>query len=330
MRECKVSSRRFYYFLTFYLGVVLALIFYIPFTQVEYHLLQKEQFLTTILAKEVYSFFNNYIILRLVFFSISLLSLYLLKKVAFFYLNKSFAYLSLILYLLTPGVFVSFIIANFATLPLFLTLLFVYSYMNKNILFQLLSLVLLFFTNTPIFIFYFAVSSYAFYKKDWQLFILGAILFIISAITSTYYIGGIPKGYIVELFINYAIIFSPFYFIAILYTIYRLARDKNLSLIWYISTFFLVVSILLSIRQKVKVTEFAPFIVIISPLVVMVFKNSISIRLKQFQKWHLRVCKIVLLILFIEVSLIALSYPIYQLSSHKIKIINSKIYTIKK
>jgi len=329
MRGCRVSSKSFSLFLFFYIVVSVILILYLPFTQVEYHLLEKEGFLTPLFAKAIYSTTHSYIVMRIAFFSLALASLYLLREIASLYLKKEFVYLSLVIYLLTPGVFVSFIIANSASIALFLTLLFIYSYEKRAIFLELLSLVLLFFTHTPIFILYLAVSFFAFYQKRWYLFGVAFTLFALSFLLSPFSIGGVPKGHIVELFISYAAIFSPFYFIAIVYTIYRLAKDKELSLLWYITSFFLISSILLSLRQRVDVVEFAPFIVIIAPLVVLIFRNSIAIRLQRFQKWHLRVCKIVVLFLLIESTLIALSYPIYQLSNGKIKIVNSKIYTIK-
>jgi len=329
MRDCKISLKGFYSFLFLYILGVLALIFYLPYTQVEQHLLEGSS-LTAVFTQIVFDLSQNYIFLRLVFFFISLVSFYLFAKISKFFLQNEYYYLALFIYLLIPGIFVSFVIPNYAAIPLFLILLFLFSYFYNFFLLEAAALVLLFFTKAPVFIFYFAIALFGYYKKDWRLFSIGAILFIINAIISPYNIGGVPKGYIVELFIGYAIVFTPFYFIATFYALYRLGREKNFSLVWFIASSFAVVSILLSVRQKIDITDFAPFIVIATPLVVLVFKNSVIIRLKRFQKWHLRVCKIVLLFLFIESCLVALSYPIYELSNHQIKIVNSKIYTIKK
>jgi len=44
------------------------------------------------------------------------------------------------------------------------------------------------------------------------------------------------------------------------------------------------ISIALSIRQKIVVTDFTPFIVVSAPLVIMVFKKSVSIRLPIFRR----------------------------------------------
>ncbi len=328
MRECTPSKRFFYRFLFFYLLVILGLIIYIPFTQPEYHILQKSGSLTALIAQTLFGYTQNYIIVRLFFFFIALSSLYILYEISKEYLKKEYRYLALILYLLTPGVFVSFVIVNFALFPIFFSLLFVYAYLKRNIFMEVLALVLLFFTDTPIFFFYFALSIFSFIKKEWIVFAIGVFLFSLSLVNMRDFISGVPKGHLVELFISYAVLFSPFYFIALLYALYRLAKEKKYFVLWSISASFLIFSLLLSIRQKVHITQFAPFIVIFTPLLVYVFQESISIRLKRFQKWHIKVCQVVVATLLIESGLIALSYPIYQFSDHKIKVINSRIYTI--
>ncbi len=331
MNSCKIDNRKFLYILFIYFVVVAWILSTTPLTPQEADVLyNKHIFLSTLLVKIASEINKDIIILRLPFLLTSIFSLYLFSKILNNYFSEyQYRNLTLLMYILIPGVFLSFVIVNYATITIFLTLLFIYAYKQGNKILQSIVLVLLLFTNTAQFSFYLALIIYSFRKKDWYLASISAILFLTSSIVvSSYPIDGVPKGHLVALFGIYSVTLSPLLFIVIIYGLYRGAIKGNQDLIWHISITAFIISILLSIRQHIKVIDFTPYIIISLPIVVKQFYNSISVRLKQFRKLYLQVCISVLIVLLLETLLIVLSYPIYKYSGKELYFIDKNIYRI--
>jgi hypothetical protein len=284
----------------------------------------------TFLVKKIYSLTKIPIILRLPFFLISLASLYFYIEILKNYFNRwdSCYNLSFFIYLMTPGIFLSFILINYATVPIFLTLMFIYAYQKKIVFLEIVSLVLLFFTHSAQFVVYVAVIIYAYQDKRWWLVILSFILVLFSSVTEKYSISGIPKGHLLQLIGIYAAIFSPLLFLATIFAIYKSTINKRKDLLLTIALTAFTLSILLSIRQKIKIPDFTVFFIIATPLVVLQFKNSIDVRLKEFRKGYYLVCKIIVLVLLLETSLIILHYPLYKLSPNRDWLIDNSIYKV--
>ncbi len=330
--ECGFSKKGFYGFLFFYIITLLWLLFSTPFTVAEANLLFNTHFnLSTVLAQFFYKTLGDSVFIRIPFFLLSLASFFLFLEIAKSYFRDSnYIYFTLFLYIVTPGIFVSSVIVNYATIPIFLSLLFIYAH-NRNIKsLQILSLVLLFFTNTAAFALYFAVAIYSYSKKEWWLTIISSALFLLSSVNETYPIDGIPKGHLLQLFGIYGAVLSPLFFIVALYTVYRIAIKKERDLLWYITAVTLAIATVLSIRQKIKITDFTPYFVIITPLIVSVYKDTVTVRLKRFRKIYTKACAAVVAVLLLETSAIVLHYPIYKLINKKIWLINTEIYTTAK
>jgi len=331
MNFCKIDKKNFNIFIAFYLLATLSLIIYTPLTISEANLIYSSDItISNIIVKFLFKFSHENYILRLPFFLISILSIFLLYQYSRDILNKQEKYFSIFLYLATPGVFVSNIIINRATVPIFLSLLFIVAIKKRYRVLQVVSLVLLFFTHTALFVFYLAIFLYAYQKKDSLLFIVSFILLLISIILEKYTIGGLPRGHLVQLFGIYAVIFSPFYFLALVYSLYRLAKDRIYDVLWYIVVVSFIISLILSIRQKILITDFTPFMVFASPLIVKVFQNSLSVRLPEFRKKYYILCKIVVIVLLLETLFVAFSYPIYKYTGKKPYIIDTTIYKLEK
>ena len=331
MQSCRIDNRRFLYILFIYFVIAIWILATTPFTPQEADVLYNEHtFVATYLVKLVSHFSKNYTILRVPFFIISALSLYLFNEILKEYFkDEQYRYLSLAIFILIPGVFLSFVIVNYATITIFLTLLFIYAYLKENKLMQTIALVLLLFTNTAQFALYLALIIYAFRKKDWFLASLSTTLFFLASLIASYPIDGIPKGHLVALFGIYGVTLSPLLFIITIYTLYRVAVKGNKDLIWHITITVFIISLLLSIRQKIKVIDFTPYIVIAVPIVVNVFRNSISVRLQQFRKFYIKVCISVVIVLLLETLLIVFNYPIYKYSGKQLYFIDKNIYTIR-
>jgi len=330
MNICSLRNQELNNFIKLYIIVTAILLYITPFTQPEANILYSNGlFITDIVAKSFDAIFHIHWFIRLPFYLISLLNILLIKKVASIYIkDNTYVNLAVFLYLITPGVFVSFILVNYATIAIFLSLTFIYSYYNKSLLLEIMVFVLLIFTNTASWVFYLAIAIFAYTKKDKRLTALSVMFLIIAIIVGAYPIDGVPKGHFMQVLGIYGATLSPFYFLAFIYAIYRLGISGQRSLLWYITTTFFILSLLLSIRQKIRVTDFTPFIVIASILVVIVYKNSISIRLKVFHKNYKRVCQIVVAVLLLETSIAALSYPLYLVFKDNFTIIDTSMYKI--
>ena len=330
MHTCKVDNRIFVYVLIIYFTLSIWILISTPFTPQEANVLyDNHNFLAKYLVNLVAEISKNYIILRIPFFLLSVLSFYIYSKILKEYFKDiDYIYLSLIIYLLIPGVFLSFVIVNYATITIFLTILFIYAYLRSNKLLYSIALVLLIFTNSAQFALYLALVIYSFRKKDWFLAFISTTLFIIVSVLGTYAIDGIPKGHLAALFGIYGVTLSPLFFIVTIYSIYRIAAKGRKDLIWHIVATVFIISLLLSIRQKIKVIDFTPYIVIAVPMMVSVFQGSVSIRLKKFRKFYNKICSLVVIVLLLETLLIVISYPVYKYSGKQIYFIDKNIFEI--
>jgi len=330
MNSCKIGNRNFLYILFIYFVIAIWILISVPFTPQEADVLYNQHnFLATYLVKFISFFSKNFIILRTPFFIISTFSLYLFNEILKKYFKDSqYRYLTLSIYILIPGVFLSFVIVNYATITIFLTILFIYAYLKENKLIQTIALVLLLFTNTAQFALYLALIIYSFRKKDWLLTSVSTTLFILTSVIESYPIDGIPKGHLISLFGIYGVTLSPLLFIITIYALYKVALKGNQELIWHIAITVFIASVLLSIRQKIKVIDFTPYIVIAVPIVVEVFRNSISTRLKQFRLFYIKVCMLIFIVLLLETLFIIFNYPIYKYTGEQLYIIDRNIYEI--
>jgi len=97
---------------------------------------------------------------------------------------------------------------------------------------------------------------------------------------------GKPRGYFFDILGVYSAIFSPFLFFYFFYILYRDMVLKNFNIIWAISFFSLILSIIISFRQRTPLEDFAPFVVISIPLLIQRFYSSYRIRLRQFRQGY--------------------------------------------
>jgi len=143
------------------------------------------------------------------------------------------------------------------------------------------------------------------------LLVVSLVLFGISMQMYGFEIGGHPRGYFLDTFAIYASIFSPILFLYFFYTIYRVAIKEEKDLYWYIASTSLGLSLVFSLRQKIDIEDFAPFVVIAIPLMVKIFLHSFRVRLKIFRKNHYRFAKVMLSVLMINVVILLFNKPLY-------------------
>ena len=141
------------------------------------------------------------------------------------------------------------LLVNNGIIVIFFSLLFTYLYLKEYKVASHLVLIVCLFIDNSFAIFYIALFAYAIMKRKTDLLILTLILFSASMYLYGFDTGGKPKEYFIDTLGVYAIVFSPLLFLYFVYAMYRILIKEEKNLLWYISFFSLVVSLLLSLRH---------------------------------------------------------------------------------
>jgi len=237
------------------------------------------------------------------------------------------AYLSTFIFMLLPGILTATTLANVAIIVLPLVLLFVLLYEKGHFLLLPFIMLALFFIHEASIIFFIALLLYGVIHKDKKLSIFSAAFLIAFVyLAKGIEIGGRPLGHFVEIFGLYATVFSPLLFLYFFYAMYRILLREKKTLIWYISFTAFAVSLLLSIRQRVYITDFAPYVMIAIVLMLGVLNSSVRVRLPEFQKRYKRGFYIVMAVLMLSVFLIVFNKMFFYMSKDPNKHFASRIY----
>lgn len=242
--------------------------------------------LTVITNLSIYLFGQNDIALRLpfiLFYAASVILMYKITENYFRYEKDRF--LSILIFMILPGVLSASLLVNSAIIVIFFTLLYVYIFekYNKHSYFLL---VLYLFVDNSFAILYMAIFLFSLKKEDKKLTYVSIVLFILSMYIYGFATDGKPRGFLVDTFAIYATVFSPILFIYFAYTIYRAGIKKDFTLSWYISVTAFALSIIFSLRQRIYIEDFAPYVVISLPLMIKTFLHSYRVRLKEFRKFY--------------------------------------------
>ncbi|MGB5793963.1 glycosyltransferase family 39 protein [Poseidonibacter sp.] len=304
-----------YYFYSLLTIVVIVLLFVANSLSISYkealNVFENTSILTYITKTSIFIFGQNDIALRLPFIILYVLSSILMYKMTegYFKYEKD-RLISIILFMLLPGVLSASLLVNSAIIVTFCTLLYLYIYyVKKNHSYILLGLFL--FIDNSFAILFLALAFYAYREKEKKLLQITSLLFIASMFIYGFSTDGKPKGFLVDTFGTYASIFSPLLFIYFFYTIYRVGTKEKPSLVWYISTTALLLSLLFSFRQRIYIEDFAPYVVIFLPYMIKGFFHSYRVRLKEFRKNYNIVVFLVVIMLALNVLLTIVNKPLY-------------------
>jgi hypothetical protein len=221
------------------------------------------------------------------------------------FIQRSDAYLATILFMFLPGILTATTLVNVAIIVLPLVLYFVLMYERDSLWSLPFVMLALFFIHEASIIFFAALLIYGLAKDDKKLWILsGSFLIAFIFYAKGIEIGGRPSGHFVEIFGLYASVFSPFLFLYFFYAMYRILLREKKTLLWYISFTALAFSLLLSIRQRVYITDFAPYVTISIVLMLDVFNNSVRVRLPEFKKRYKKAFYVVISFLALSVLII--------------------------
>jgi len=266
--------------------------------------------------------------LRIFFLLFAFLSLRIFYELSQQYFQRrEDVYLSTSLFMFLPGILTATALANVGIIVLALVLFFVLLYEKKHYYVLPLIMLALFFIHEASIIFFVALFFYGITHKDKLLSIASAaFIFAFIYLAKGIEIGGRPSGHFLEIFGLYAAVFSPLLFLYFFYTMYRILLRGQKTLMWYISFTALAVSLLLSIRQKVYITDFAPYVMISTIAMVDVFMQSLRVRLPQFQKKYLRAFYVVIFVLVISVGAIVFHQALFYLSDKNARHFAARIY----
>ena len=247
----------------------------------EIDVLSTNSFLATFENYVLSIFGRSDFVLRLPTILLSIVSLFLYYKISQRYLKKEKdIYFSLIVFSLMPGFILATLLFNKSIYIIFLLLLFLYTFFYYRSFSYLL---LLFYTmvDYSFISLYLGLIFYSIYKKDNRLLIYSLFLLMINANYFNYEIKGHPRGHFADILGIYFAIFSPLVFLYFLYSLLKMIKTP--SILWFISSWGLLFSILLSFRQKIKIDDFAPFVIIAVVFMIATFFKDYRIRLKIFR-----------------------------------------------
>jgi len=256
-------------------------------------------------------FGNTNIVLRLPFILFYIGSIIIAYLLTDDYFTKPIDRLiSITIFMFLPGLNSAALLVDNSIIVVFCTLLYLYIYKLYGKEYYVL-LVLFLFIDNSFAILFLALFFYALKKKDNILLVVSLVLFGISMQMYGFEIGGRPRGYFIDTFGIYASIFSPILFLFFFYTLYRVSIKGDRDMYWYIASTSLGLSLLFSLRQRIDISDFAPFVVIAIPLMVKTFLHSFRVRLKIFRKNHYRFAKVMLGVLIINFIVLLVNKPLY-------------------
>jgi hypothetical protein len=216
----------------------------------------------------------------ILFYVLSVVLLYLLLDG--YFKSKYDRLITVVIFMLLPGINSATLLVNSSMLVVFLTLLYLYIYkIYKKECYIYLTMLL--FIDNSFAILFLALFFRSLNKKDNILLVISLLLFGISMSIYGFTIDGRPRGFLLDTVGLYSSIFSPFVFLYYFYSIYRAGIRHTKDMFWYLSITSLGLSLLFSLRQHVDLEDFAPFVVIGIPIMVRLFLHSLRVRLKQFR-----------------------------------------------
>jgi len=280
-----MSRVLFYSFIVFYISAIVYLSATIPIGPHEASVYYTDSDLLYFLTHFFEPYFDNSLAFRTPFVFFGLLNIPLFFHMSRLYFEKiEESYLATSIYLLLPGIITSTILVNIAVLVITFVLFFIIFYEKKIIWGQAFSMLVLLFIHDASIIFFMGLAIFFTIKKDRKLFFI-SILFLLTSLFffNGLEIGGRPEGEFLQLFGLYMALFSPLVFLYFFYALYRILLREKKDILWFISFTAFIFSILLSLRQQVDMTDFAPYVIVSVVLMLVSSRKSVYVRLPQFQ-----------------------------------------------
>lgn len=311
----------FYFFSIFYAIALLYLAITLPIGTHEAVIFYTDEGILKRFTHLAEGWFGNGLDFRLPFLLLGFLNIALFFIMSKFYFEKEEeSFLATTIFALLPGIITSAILVNIAVLVITLVMAFLIFYAKKLVWLQAgVAILLLYFHDASI-IFFISMAIFSAFKRDRVLFGISALLIAISFLYfNTLEVGGHPHGEFLELFALYMALFSPLVFIYFFYALYRIWLREKKDILWYLAFTSFMLSILLSLRQQVIMTDFAPYVIVAVVLMVLMYQKTLNVRLPLFQKKYKIGFKIVMGSLIVSALIILFHKPLFLLYTDKTK-----------
>ncbi|CAI6147165.1 MAG: hypothetical protein SPLUMA1_SPLUMAMAG1_01907 [uncultured Sulfurimonas sp.] len=190
----------------------------------------------------------------------------------------------LLVFLLLPGVVSAAIIVNSAGMLIFGLLLFVY--LSEKIPQRYLNVLLFIYAVSDLGFVYLFLGLALYYSMNKQKYNLVYVLslYLLSSYLYGFEVTGSPSGHFLDTIGIYSAIFTPIIFIYLFYALYKRYFTYKIDMLWCISATVLILSLVLSFRQRIPLEHFAPYLIIALPLAAQSFISSYRVRLKMYRK----------------------------------------------
>ncbi|RUM61137.1 MAG: hypothetical protein DSZ03_08995 [Sulfurimonas sp.] len=274
-------------------------------------LYEKHSLLHYIITASLTFFGHNDLALRLPMIVMHLLSVILLFKISekYLYYDRDRLWLVLI-YMLLPGVSSAALIVDPTGMVIFA--LFFYMYVHHfHRTYEYLLLPLLLFVDQSIAFLYLGLIFFEYANRSYRKMALLVVLLILAFTIHPLEVSGVPSGHFLDTLGVYAAIFSPIVFIYLFYILYRAYMKEYHDISWYLAANALVISLLLSFRQRIEVQIFAPYLMVILPLAVQTFFHSYRVRLKEFRGRYRTVFVLSFILLVLNTLVVFFNKEIY-------------------
>ncbi len=259
-------------------------------------------------------FGQNDIALRLGMILLHLGSVVLLYLISKKYLKSERNRLWLVLiFVLLPGVISAALVVNHAGVIIFGLLLYIYlssKIIDERYIFLLLFVYAL--LDSGFSYLFLGLGVYYYFAKNRWMFLSNLGLYILSISLYNIKIHGSPSGHFLDILGLYSAIFTPIIFIYIFYVLYKRYLTHKIDKLWYISTTALIISLILSFRQRIDIEVFAPYLIVSLPLVAQSFSSSYRVRVKEFRKKYKFIFIISLMFLLFNAFVVFFNQELYR------------------
>ena len=259
-------------------------------------------------------FGESNIALRLPFIIIHLMSLVLLYLIIKPWMTKtSDVLLSLTIFAILPGVFTSALLVDKSVILTFVTLLFIYLF-KRNHLYAYLLIFALAFLDQAMLGFFIILILYGLARRHYTLSIASLVTLFLNFVYFDFSLKvGIEKSYFFEIFISYAMVFSPLIFFYLLYTLYFYCiRDKEqMPIEVFLALGIFILSLFFAIKSKIVIHDFAPFVVVALPRAIACFLHAFRVKLARFRFKDKFLATVLITSLIINILVVVFNKSLY-------------------
>lgn len=201
--------------------------------------------------------------------------------------NYGAALLATMIFILMPaGILSGSLVNESGVILFFLLALLCTQCFHYEILFYILLFLSLFISPCFIVV-YAALLLYGLLSKRLP-YILAGVSLAVVRISLGLSVSGVPRGFFLDTLGGLGLLFSPALFVYYVYCLYRILIKEHKNFLFWTSFIGLVWILVISMRQKIVLSSFVPFLIPGIILCVHVFSDGFFVRLRPFRKAYLR------------------------------------------